>query len=215
VRRRWPGILVSWSRVIAGTFKDPLVARDVLIGCVGGVVIMLLTLAGMFTGRATIGILPTFLTSTRPFLGPTHGVAELAYGLTNCVSYALLALFILLVVRLVDRHEWLAIAISGCLFALASRPVSTPGISFGVLAFIVAFAVLARAGLLAVITMAGWMDCSECSLSPGRHRRGIPVSVWWGLRLSRSSLSVSRRRPTPAPGRWQVWPRPRHSLNRP
>ena len=32
VRRRWPSILVSWSRLIAGDVFDPLVARDVLIG---------------------------------------------------------------------------------------------------------------------------------------------------------------------------------------
>ena len=33
VRRRWPATLVSWSRMLAGGFRDPLVGRDVLIGC--------------------------------------------------------------------------------------------------------------------------------------------------------------------------------------
>jgi hypothetical protein len=32
VRRRWPGSLVSWSRVLAGSFRDPLVGRDLLVG---------------------------------------------------------------------------------------------------------------------------------------------------------------------------------------
>ena len=33
VRRRWPATLVSWSRLLAGGFRDPLVGRDVLAGC--------------------------------------------------------------------------------------------------------------------------------------------------------------------------------------
>jgi serine/threonine-protein kinase len=32
VRRRWPRILISWSRLISGEWCDPLVGRDVLIG---------------------------------------------------------------------------------------------------------------------------------------------------------------------------------------
>ena len=32
VRRRWPATLVSWSRLLAGGFRDPLVGRDVLVG---------------------------------------------------------------------------------------------------------------------------------------------------------------------------------------
>ncbi len=33
VRRRWPRVLVGWSRLLAGSFRDPLVGRDILIGC--------------------------------------------------------------------------------------------------------------------------------------------------------------------------------------
>ena len=36
VRRRWPATLVSWSRLLAGGFRDPLVGRDVLAGCLLG-----------------------------------------------------------------------------------------------------------------------------------------------------------------------------------
>jgi len=31
VRRRWPSSIISWSRVLTGQFRDPLVGRDVLI----------------------------------------------------------------------------------------------------------------------------------------------------------------------------------------
>ena len=36
VRRRWPDRIVSWSRLLAGGFRDPLVGRDILIGAVFG-----------------------------------------------------------------------------------------------------------------------------------------------------------------------------------
>jgi serine/threonine-protein kinase len=32
VRRHWPQTLISWSRLLAGRFRDPLVGRDVLVG---------------------------------------------------------------------------------------------------------------------------------------------------------------------------------------
>src|SRR5262245_56621239 len=36
VRRTWPSTIVSWSRLVAGNIRDPLVARDVLLGCAAG-----------------------------------------------------------------------------------------------------------------------------------------------------------------------------------
>ena len=36
VRRRWPDVLVSWARLLAGELRDPLVGRDVLVGCAAG-----------------------------------------------------------------------------------------------------------------------------------------------------------------------------------
>jgi serine/threonine-protein kinase len=41
-RRQWPQLMVGWSRLLAGRLRDPLVARDVLIGGLGGVALMLL-----------------------------------------------------------------------------------------------------------------------------------------------------------------------------
>jgi len=37
IRRHWPTSLISWSRVLSGAFRDPLVGRDVLIGIAFGV----------------------------------------------------------------------------------------------------------------------------------------------------------------------------------
>jgi serine/threonine-protein kinase len=37
IRRHWPTSLISWSRMLKGSFRDPLVGRDVLIGIAFGV----------------------------------------------------------------------------------------------------------------------------------------------------------------------------------
>jgi hypothetical protein len=42
VRKRWPWRLVSWNRLLAGRFLDPLLARDLLIGLAAGAGIALL-----------------------------------------------------------------------------------------------------------------------------------------------------------------------------
>jgi hypothetical protein len=39
VRRRWPQVLVSWTRLLSGDWIDPRVGRDVLVGCALGVLI--------------------------------------------------------------------------------------------------------------------------------------------------------------------------------
>ena len=55
VRRRWPATLVSWSRLLAGGFRDPLVGRDVLAGCLlGAFSIALERLGGLFPPGSAI-----------------------------------------------------------------------------------------------------------------------------------------------------------------
>jgi eukaryotic-like serine/threonine-protein kinase len=44
-RRRWPRLLVSWSRVLSGRFADPRVGRDLLVGCLAGTLMGILVLA--------------------------------------------------------------------------------------------------------------------------------------------------------------------------
>ena len=44
VRRRWPYTLVSWSRLLSGRLRDPLIGRDVLVGILTGVLVFVLRL---------------------------------------------------------------------------------------------------------------------------------------------------------------------------
>jgi len=109
VRRRWPHVLISWNRLLAGQFRDPLVARDVLVGLLFGGVMGLLggldyALPGWF-GKAS----PTpayssivYVDGTRRFIGDFIGV------LPNEFMQALFFFFLFFLLRLVLRKEWLA-----------------------------------------------------------------------------------------------------------
>jgi len=47
VRRTWPHTLISWSRLLSGRLRDPLVGRDVLVGVTAGLIWACLWLGGV------------------------------------------------------------------------------------------------------------------------------------------------------------------------
>ena len=110
VRRRWPATLVSWSRLLAGGFRDPLVGRDVLVGC----------LCRSVCGRSwKLGwFVPSWLGSSFrrnhysgpewQFLGARTIIAGMSYGLYHCAFYPLSMLFVLVLLRALLRKEWAA-----------------------------------------------------------------------------------------------------------
>ena len=84
---------------MAGTIRDPLVARDVLLGCALGAVNGLIQVSGPLVSHTVTGVLPRVTTSPRPFLGATHILSELAWTLVLAIFIALTVLFALFVLR--------------------------------------------------------------------------------------------------------------------
>jgi Protein kinase domain len=111
VRRRWPATLVSWSRLLAGGFRDPLVGRDVLAGCLWGAIIQDLTILLWFI-PSWLGYLPPQPLSSADWLFPAGARATIAFFSNNLVYGALLfplaALFVLFLFRALLRKEWAA-----------------------------------------------------------------------------------------------------------
>ena len=155
VRRRWPTMLVSWSRVLAGGFRDPMVGRDILAGCL---------LASFASAAARLvwfvffwcGYPPPQLESGPQwqFLGARAIVADLALALIFAPFLFLASLFILFLLRALLRKEWVAALAWVLLFTLFSAaynrfdPVaSVDSLIFSSLAVIV----LIRFGLLALV----------------------------------------------------------------
>jgi len=158
VRRTWPTIVISWSRVMGGVARDPLVASDVLVGCAAGGVIATLFLTGSQFAHALSGVLPRLITSPRPFFGVSHVVPYLANGLVTATFYVLALLFLLFVLRRVLRREWAAILVGALLIELPhllAPPIAAFPLMFTTSAL--TFLLLARVGLVATIA-AVWVD---------------------------------------------------------
>lgn len=107
VRRRWPQALISWSRFLAGRFRDPLVGRDILVGG-----LFALAITTVYTIQPLVSLWlgePLSAPGFRQwdlFLGPRFQIGQ--YLDFKFVFNALLFLFFLLGLRLILRKEWLA-----------------------------------------------------------------------------------------------------------
>ena len=117
VRRRWPATLVSWSRLLAGGFRDPLVGRDVLAGCLLAAFSAVLARLGWFVpswlGHAPP---PPYLGPTWQFLGARAIISDQSLGLGPVLFIPLAILFVLFLLRSLLRKEWAAAAAFVLLF---------------------------------------------------------------------------------------------------
>jgi serine/threonine-protein kinase len=152
VRRRWPGSLVSWNRLFAGGFRDPLVGRDLLVGCVLGVAFILLeclsyNLAPRVGVPQDVPMCPTldFFVGTRAALAWTSSLPVWA------LYWGIGSLFLLCLLRILLRREWLAavlfVLLLTAFWGLSSDSPLTwiySALEFGIVYF-----VLVRFGLLA------------------------------------------------------------------
>jgi len=106
VRRRWPWRLISWNRLLAGRIHDPMVGRDILIGALLGIFLTLIHQIGV--------ILPPLFGSPSPLplitwpSAFTHVPFHLLMELPVAVRDALQFYFLLFLLVLFVRHEWLA-----------------------------------------------------------------------------------------------------------
>src|SRR4029077_1355209 len=121
VRRRWPATLVSWSRLLAGGFWDPLVGRDVLAGCLLGAFSIVLERLGWFV-PAWLGYPPPQPDSGPQwqFLGARTIIADISLALGPVLVIPLAILFVLFVLRVLLRKEWAAAVAWVLLFTVLS-----------------------------------------------------------------------------------------------
>ena len=155
VRRHWPQRIISWSRLLAADWRDPLVGRDVLIGAlvgsVGARLFQLGTLLQMRLASASGGF------PLAPFDSRLFGLRFFVYKFARYVSdslyVALFVLFLLLVFFILLRRERLAagavcLTISSLLFLIFGGQVSA--LPFALAIGILMVGVLYRFGLLAL-----------------------------------------------------------------
>ncbi|MGH9365382.1 MAG: serine/threonine-protein kinase, partial [Thermoanaerobaculia bacterium] len=112
-RRRWPDLLISWTRLLSGRFRDPLVGRDILVGIlVGAVTILVSVVQNSVPAWANVsGMTPQ--APDRRALGSTNFLVAViveGFGGVAIPTLAIMALLVLLSVLL--RRRWLAIGVS-------------------------------------------------------------------------------------------------------
>jgi len=117
-RRRWPDLLISWTRLLSGRLQDPLVGRDLLFGTLAGCSSVLI-----FSIQESV---PAF--ANVPAMTPIPPRSEALGNLSQLLSVLLdavangiptlgaMSLLVLLSVLL--RRRWLAIAVSGLALTL-------------------------------------------------------------------------------------------------
>ncbi len=180
VRRLWPRMLVGWARLVSGRARDPLVGRDLLIGGAAGSVLValgvLVTLGGAHFGLTRVPTLlaPGMLASLTSL---ANTGCNLSYAGSICVLDVLRTLVVLLVLRLLLRRTWAAVALtilihvaSGAFGAAPSEgwPLAVLGavltsagtlvlMRFGLLAAVVAsFFALVMGGVVPSFDLASW-----------------------------------------------------------
>jgi serine/threonine protein kinase len=177
VRKYWPNTLISWSRMLSGQFKDPVFARDVLLGTLFGLLSALLEQLQPFVeswlGKAPGR--PMGLTNAYALEGLRGSIATVLYQASSSFSSALLIFFIFFILRRIFRYTWLAAAIMSLIFCLPSLGAANPLIDalFTAPFFLAYLYILHRFGLVA-LTVLYFIDQLADNMP-----LATPLNAWW------------------------------------
>jgi serine/threonine protein kinase len=112
VRRRSPAALISWSRLLAGRFRDPVVGSEVLAGVV--LAVMGQCVVRPLTSPLIADLAPRLMPSTRASLAVWSVQPVIA------VFAALSYMFLMTVILLLVRRRWLAVPVFTIVLLLVS-----------------------------------------------------------------------------------------------
>jgi len=166
IRRFWPETIVSWSRLLSGRFRNPLVGRDILVGfavsaALGAVGLVILWLA---ESRDLIPMLAN-QGHDSAMQGGRFVVGKLFSTPLTSLSFASVLIFLFLALRLIVRRTWLAMVIMSVFWGILigvnwmlllfahGLKLSTFALGFGwgVMMSVVVVGLLIRFGVLALI----------------------------------------------------------------
>jgi serine/threonine-protein kinase len=177
VRRYWPDTLISWSRFLAGRFKDPVVARDVLLGTLFGLASAALEqlqpYAEAWLGRAPQR--PLGLTTAYTLEGFRGSIATVLSQASSSFSGAFIIFFFFFLLRFILRRNWLAALVMSLLFCIPSIAAQNPLIDalFTAPFFLAYLYVLHRFGLV-TLTVLYFVDQLADSMP-----LATPLGAWY------------------------------------
>jgi hypothetical protein len=117
VRRYWPHAIISWSRLLTGGVRDPLVGRDILFGVLLGVVwIVVLKINHLVLLK--VGAAPDLL-STDYLVGMRRALGAWLSQIPGSIIGTLQFFFLFLGLKLALKKDWLATMAFVAIFATA------------------------------------------------------------------------------------------------
>jgi serine/threonine-protein kinase len=157
VRRYWPESLVTWSRILQGKWRDPMVGRDILYGLLASVVYLAAILLFIYVAIKQGGGLDDDF-GVQNLMGFNWVLGRLIGGVRYSVTGSLQFFLVLFLLRALLKRQWLA----GLMFvvlwtALGSGNAIRSGIAWylPVTLFITIYGtllvVITRYGLFAVV----------------------------------------------------------------
>ena len=154
VRRLWPQTLICWSRLLEGRWRDSLVGRDLLVGCLFGLAQNLVYQASLLAPQWLGRSMRHFASSPSWTLaGPGSLVADCLYKQLEAVFLALFFLMTLLLLRFVFRKMLAASIVFLVLFtAVTVMAGGTPSLTdwlFGLIGTALIYWTLVQWGFLA------------------------------------------------------------------
>ena len=199
VRRYWPQTLITWSRALAGRWRDPLVGRDILFSVLFGLLYILVFLVLRLT-MVKLGDPPEAGFGLRNLMGSRGIGYVLVNHLSQAIGVGLAFLLLLFLLRAVLRRQWLAaVGFVAIMTVVRSAQVPHPVISalFWMAIWGIVVTIMLRFGLFAVIlticvldTLSETLLTSDFSVWYGQSSIAIVVVLialaLWGFRLSRA-----------------------------
>ncbi|MBZ5586023.1 MAG: protein kinase [Acidobacteriia bacterium] len=122
VRARWPHSIVTWNRILAGRWLDPLVGSHILIGAAAGSAIwMIFSLLEPALGpKDVLGVGGSLYVA----LGARQWLAVLAFISGHAITIGLVGFFAIFGLRQLLRKDWVAAIVAAVLFTFFESGVT-------------------------------------------------------------------------------------------
>lgn len=114
VRRNWPRTIITWSRLLSGQVRDPLVGRDILFGVILGVV-WILVFQIRYILMMRMGAAPG-LYATEYLVGGRQALGAWLFQVPSSILGALEFFFLLLGLKKFLRKDWIAAIVFVAMF---------------------------------------------------------------------------------------------------
>jgi len=108
VRRRWPTLLISWTRLLSGRVRDPLVWRDILYGCAIGSIFGPLYGLMLIIDLKPITVTDPIIPTMAWFTGIPFALAILAQTICGNLAIPLLVTLLLTGIDRLTRFAWIS-----------------------------------------------------------------------------------------------------------